>query len=250
MATVYELAREVRHRLVSKETGCLTVEFPDSSVSIQISEGTVAADRSVLLTCFARNPVDFQFSPLKNRKSGHYVPGASLLIEAMEAIDSDNLIRIWEPYADWRILFRLDETLHNTFVKQHLSKDAEVLRRLMRLAVSGTATLQRPTLLISEEMERIQEAFAAGNWHRVLGVGHKSEKSEIKQAYRKLARRFHPDRWVTSPDMRHRDRIEKTFQIVSHAYVALYRPRLARPQLLLGPTPKKSLWEKVSGFVR
>jgi len=250
MATVYELAREVRHRLVSKETGCLTVEFPDSSVSIQISDGTVAADRSVLLACFARNPVDFQFTPLKSRKSGQYVPGASLLIEAIEAIEQDNLIRIWEPYADWRILFRLDESLHNTFVKQHLSTDAEVLRRLMRLAVSGTATLQRPTLLISEEMQRIQEAYAAGNWHRVLGVGHKSEKSEIKQAYRKLARRFHPDRWVTSPDMRHRDRIEKTFQNVSHAYVALYRPRLARPQLLLGPKPKKSLWEKVSGLVR
>src|SRR5207344_1441825 len=99
-------------------------------------------------------------------------------------------------------------------------------------------------------MEQIEEAFSSGNWRRVLGVGQASEKSEIKQAYRKLARRFHPDRWVTSPDMRHRDRIERTFQRVSRAYIELYRPSHSRPQLLVGPKPKISIWEKVSGLGR
>jgi preprotein translocase subunit Sec63 len=121
---------------------------------------------------------------------------------------------------------------------------------MMRLAVTGSATLERPTILITEEMDRIEEAFMSGNWNKVLGVGHASEKFEIKQAYRKLARRFHPDRWVTSVNMRHRDRIERTFQHVSRAYIELYRPRQARPQLLIGPKPKKSIWERVSGLGR
>jgi hypothetical protein len=248
MATVLELAREVRHRLVSKDTGCLTVDYPDSKVSIPLSEGTIAAERAVILSCFSRNPVDFQFNAMERPDVGRYVPGASLLIEAIEAIDHQCLIRIWEPYAEWRIVFRLDEDLHNTFVKQHLASDSDLLRRLMRLAVAGSATLARPTILITEEMEQIEEAFVAGNWHKVLGVGHASEKFEVKRAYRKLARRFHPDRWVTSPDMRHRDRIERTFQRVSRAYAELYRPRQSRPQLLVGPKPKKSIWEKVSGL--
>jgi len=246
---VYELAREVRHRLVSKDAGCLTVGYPDSSVSIHLSDGALAVDRSVFLACFVRNPVDFQFMPSKSSAPGPYVPGASLLFEAIEAIDHQSLTRIWEPYAEWRIVFRLDEDLHNTFVKKHLTSNTDILRKLMRLAVSGSATLERPTLLIGEEMERIEEASAAGNWRRVLGVGHTSERSEVKQAYRKLARRFHPDRWVTSSDMRHRDRIERTFQHVSRAYIELHRPSLARPVLLVGPTPKRSIWEKLSGFV-
>jgi preprotein translocase subunit Sec63 len=120
----------------------------------------------------------------------------------------------------------------------------------MRLAVSGSAMLERPTILITEEMEQIEEASLSGNWHKVLGVGPASEKIEIRQAYRKLARRFHPDRWVTSPDMRHRDRIERTFQHVSRAYIELYRPRQFRPQLLVGPKPKTSIWERVSDFGR
>jgi len=250
MPTVLELAREVRHRLVSKDTGCLTVDYPDSKVSIPVSHGAIAADGAVLLSCFSRNPDDFQFRAMERPGGGRYVPGASLLIEAIEAADHQCLLRVWEPYAEWRIVFRLDEDLHNTFVKQHLASGSGLLRRLMRLAVSGSATLERPTVLIAEKMAQIEQAFVSGDWHKVLGVGHASEKFEIKRAYRKLARRFHPDRWVTSADMRHRDRIERTFQHVSRAYIELYRPSPSRPQLLVGPKPKKSLWEKMSGLGR
>jgi hypothetical protein len=246
MTTVLELAREVRHRLVSKETGCLTVDYPDSKVSILLCEGTIATERQVMLSCFSRNPVDYQFQAMERPNVGRYVPGASLLIEAIEAMDRQCLIHAWEPYAEWRIVFRPDEDLHNTFVKQHLASGSDLLQRLMRLAVAGSATLERPIILIHEEMEQIEEAFISGNWHKVLGVGHSSEKFEIKRAYRKLARRFHPDRWVTSSDMRHRDRIERTFQRVSRAYIELYRPHQPQPQLLVGPKPKTSIWGKVS----
>jgi len=250
MATVLELAREVRHRLVSKDTGCLTVDYPDNKVSIHLFEGTISTEPAVFLSCFARNPVDFKFTVAKSRHPGLYVPGASLLIETIEAIDHKFLIRVWEPYAEWRIVFRLDEELHNTFVKQHLASDTGLLRRLMRLAVSGSASIERPTILITEEMEQIEEAFTSGDWRKVLGVDHTSEHSEIKKAYRKLARRFHPDRWVTSGDMKHRDRIERTFQRVSRAYIELHRPSRSRPQFLIGPRTKQSFWKKVSALGR
>ena len=246
MATMIELAREIRHLLVSNETGCLTVEYPDKAVALHLAEGAIAAECAGLVSCLSRNPVDFQFKTMESPISERYVPGATLLLDAIEAIDQKVLVRLWEPYAEWRIVFRLDEEIHNTFVKQHLTSDSDILRRVLRLAVSGSATLERPTILLSEEMERIEEASISGNWHKVLGIGHSPERFEIKQAYRKLARRFHPDRWVTSVDMRHRDRIERTFQHVSRAYIELYRPRQARPQLLVGPKPKKSIWERVS----
>jgi hypothetical protein len=250
MPTVLELAREVRHRLVSRHTGCLTVDYPEKSVSIHFCDGTVAPEGAVFLSCFTRNPVDFQFRTLKDRNPGRYVPGSSLLIEAIEAIDQKFLIRIWEQYADCRIVFRLDEDLHNTFVKQHLSTDSGLLRRLMRLAVSGSATIEPPTILIADEMDQIEKAFTARRWRDVLGVTHTTDAAEIKQAYRKLARRFHPDRWVNSADMKHRDRIERTFQHVSRAYIELHRPTQSRPVLMVGPKPKKSFWEKMSSIVR
>jgi len=250
MATVLELAQEVRHRLVSKATGCLTVDYPDGKAPIYFHDGKVAADRALFMSCLARNPVDFQFESMKNRNPGQYVPGASLLIEAIEAIEPRFLVRVWEPYSEWRIVFRLDEDLHNTFVKQHLTSSTDVLHRLMRLAVSGSATLERPSLPIGDQMANIEEAFTSGDWRKVLGVGQGSETSEIKQAYRKLARRFHPDRWISSADMRQRDRIERTFQHISRAYIELHRPHLPRPQRLVGARPKKSLWEKVSDLVR
>ena len=250
MATVLELAREVRHRLVSKDTGCLTVDYPDIKVSIPLSDGAIAVEGAVILSCFSRNPADFRFKAMERPNAARYLPGASMLIEAIEAMDHPCLLRVWEPYADWRIVFRLDEDLHNTFVKQHLACDSGQLRRLMRLAVSGSATLERPTVSITEEMKHIEEAFVSAQWHKVLGVGHTSEKSEIKHAYRKLARRFHPDRWVTSADMKHRDRIERTFQHVSRAYSELCQPSRSGPLLLVGPKPKKSVWEKMFGLGR
>jgi hypothetical protein len=120
----------------------------------------------------------------------------------------------------------------------------------MRLTVSGSVTLEAPRISIADEMEQIEKAFVNGRWRDVLGVDHRSADSEVKKAYRKLARRFHPDRWVLSSDMKQRDRIERTFQRVSRAYMQLQSPQPITPQLCVGPKPTKSLWEKMSGFVR
>ena len=249
MATILELAREVRHRLVSKDTGCLTVDYPDAAVSINFRDGTVATERPVFMSCFARDPVDFEFKSMEVEDPGESGLGASLLIEAIEAIEPESLLRVWKPYADWKIGFRMDPDIHNTLVKQHLQTEVGRLRRLMRLAVSGSVTLEPPKVSITDEIEQIEKAFEAGNWRQVLGVDNTSVESEIKQAYRKLARRFHPDRWVTSPDMKLRDRIERTFQSVSRAYTELQHPRPITPRLLKKAKRKKAFWERMCGLV-
>jgi len=250
MATVLELAREVRLRLISRDTGCLNVEFPDQTVALYFWDGTVATEREIFLSCFARNPSDFQFKSMEIRDSKEARHGASLLIEAIEGIDPKFLVRVWEPYAEWRISFHADPEIHNTRVKDHLSNAVEHLRRLMRLTVSGSMILEPPKTSIIDEISQIDEAFESGRWHEVLGVNHTSSESDLKQAYRKLARRFHPDRWATCPDMQLRDKIERTFQSVSRAYSELQRPSTTAILYLEGPVARKAFWQRMFGFVR
>jgi hypothetical protein len=202
------------------------------------------------MSCFVRNPVDFHFKSSGIQNPAEPGFGASLLVEAIEAIDQSFLLRIWEPYADWRIRFRSDPEIHNSLVKEHLAADTARLRRLLRLAVSGSISLEPPTTLLTDEIDQIEKSFASGDWRQVLGVDYSTADSGIKQAYRKLARRFHPDRWITSADMKLRDRIERTFQKVSHAYSELQNPHPTTHRLIAGTKQKKSFWEKMSGFVR
>ena len=53
------------------------------------------------------------------------------------------------------------------------------------------------------------------NYHRILGVSEDAEPEEIKAAYRKLAKKYHPDSHPDDPD------IKKKFQEISEAYEAL-----------------------------
>ncbi|XP_038875420.1 chaperone protein DnaJ-like [Benincasa hispida] len=45
-----------------------------------------------------------------------------------------------------------------------------------------------------EEMER--PIFGSGSYYTILGVGSDSSPEEIRSAYRRLAMRWHPDRWA------------------------------------------------------
>ena len=53
------------------------------------------------------------------------------------------------------------------------------------------------------------------NYHRILGVSEDAEPEEIKAAYRKLAKKYHPDSHPDDPN------IKKKFQEISEAYEAL-----------------------------
>ena len=53
------------------------------------------------------------------------------------------------------------------------------------------------------------------NYHRILGVSEDAEPEEIKAAYRRLAKKYHPDANPDDPN------IKKKFQEISEAYEAL-----------------------------
>jgi hypothetical protein len=239
MATILELAREVRHHLVTKDTGCLKVDYDDHVVSIDFCDGSVATDRKTFLACFRQDPVDFQFTTTDVKRPEDGGAGVSLLIEAIEAIDEATLNGLWSRYSEWKIGLQFDPDLHNTLVKKHLNTHTERLRRLMRLAVSGSLTLEPPRTSIADDIKRVNEMGAVGDWHKVLGVGKGADEAEIKQAFRKLAARFHPDRWATTSDLELRKKAEEAFKHASHAYNELMKPQETTPDLPSKPMEKK-----------
>jgi len=248
MATVLELAREVRHRLNTKDSGSLYVEFAGDTSVIQMSDGFIRSGKAAFLACFKRNPIDFRFKSMTAPNStGTHEAGISLLNEAIEAIDDQLLTHAWESHQNWRVTYSRDSSIHNTFVRDHLGSSSSQLRRLTRLVVSGSATLEAPNTLISDEIRNIEMAFETQSWHEVLGLHESANASEIKKAYRKRARRFHPDRWVSSPDAKLRDRTEKTFKIIGRAYVELSQSRPVQPQRLIGPKPRLAFLRKLFG---
>ncbi len=58
--------------------------------------------------------------------------------------------------------------------------------------------------------------------YRVLGVSRNASMDEIKKAYRKLSRKYHPDANINNP---HKDQAEEKFKEVQQAYQAIVNER-------------------------
>src|ERR1700676_234122 len=67
------------------------------------------------------------------------------------------------------------------------------------------------------------------DYYKVLGVGRGATEAEIKTAYRKLARKYHPDVNPNNKDA------EKTFKDINEAYAALSDPEKRKTYDTLGP---------------
>ena len=61
------------------------------------------------------------------------------------------------------------------------------------------------------------------NYFRVMGIGPRCSPSEIKAAYRRLAKAHHPDNFATASDIERQEATER-FQDISEAYRVLSNP--------------------------
>ncbi|XP_058091771.1 uncharacterized protein LOC131237794 isoform X2 [Magnolia sinica] len=65
-----------------------------------------------------------------------------------------------------------------------------------------------------------------GSYYNVLSVDRNSSVSEIRSAYRKLAMKWHPDRWTTMPSFI--EEAKRRFQQIKEAYEVLSDERKRR----------------------
>ena len=76
--------------------------------------------------------------------------------------------------------------------------------------------------------------MADDDYYKVLGVSKNASESEIQKAYRKLARKYHPDLHADA-EQRERDRAKQQFQKVQQAYDVLSDPKKRGMYDQMGP---------------
>lgn len=66
--------------------------------------------------------------------------------------------------------------------------------------------------------------MAQTNYYDVLGVSKTASADEIKSAYRRLAKKYHPDVYATADEKTKKD-AETKFKEITHAYDVLSDPQ-------------------------
>ncbi|XP_021896268.1 uncharacterized protein LOC110813438 [Carica papaya] len=72
-------------------------------------------------------------------------------------------------------------------------------------------------------IEAESEGGSSPSYYSVLGVDVDSTVEEIRRAYRRLAMRWHPDRWTKTPSLL--GKAKRKFQQIQEAYSVLSDPR-------------------------
>jgi curved DNA-binding protein CbpA len=99
------------------------------------------------------------------------------------------------------------------------------------------------------KMMQIYETIFSKNYYEILGLPKSTEKKNLKRAYFKLAKRYHPDRYVGSDlsDMEKR-KVETIFAELTHAYdtLSVDASRKEYDKMLAVPAASKESLEESS----
>jgi curved DNA-binding protein CbpA len=99
------------------------------------------------------------------------------------------------------------------------------------------------------KMMAIYETIFSKNYYEILGLPKNTEKNSLRRAYFKLAKRYHPDRYVGGDlsDMEKR-KIETIFAELTHAYDTLSVDELRKKydKILAAPAVSKEILEERS----
>jgi curved DNA-binding protein CbpA len=101
-------------------------------------------------------------------------------------------------------------------------------------APSGDASLLDPSLDLPLESQRSLLEFERGldrPYHEILGVAPDAELRELRRAYFKLSKEFHPDRWFRKNLGPFTERVERVFRKIAEAFELLSDPS-ARQEML------------------
>ena len=248
MTTVLDLAREIRHHIISHSTGRLEIRYSQRLRSVDFSNGTIVSARDVVLPCFEEAPLTFSFRRMDIPPPNTLQSGAALLVEAMESMNDRTLQRVWEPYKNWTVLFPEDPEIHDTQVSTLLEKGGERSRSMLHLAVSGALTLGPPVAKsMDEEMKEIRTATARNDYWQVLNIARSASSEEVKKAFRKRVRQFHPDRWHSSHDRALEGRVEAAFRDVRYCYEQAIQAVGRRLSAVTTPPFRENIKPSVTG---
>jgi CheY-like chemotaxis protein len=114
----------------------------------------------------------------------------------------------------------------------------------MRPADSKGAPPPAEESALRAELAAMAERMRGADAFQVLGVERKAGEEEIRNAYANLAKRTHPDRFVSASAAAHR-MAEEVFGLVSAAYEAIGDPA-ARATYLRGEADRRKLAEEMA----
>lgn len=98
-----------------------------------------------------------------------------------------------------------------------------------------------PTEVDQASLGKFLEAARAENLHALLGVGLRESAGEVRKAYYRTVRRFHPDRFRQGPLAAYYKQVEEAFRLVHEALAVLTDPAAAarweKRRAPVGPAP-------------
>ncbi|GEM_PF-2302097 len=81
---------------------------------------------------------------------------------------------------------------------------------------------------VLRDIERMYQFVQTRNYYDILGLPRKASKEAIRQAYRSLSRKYHPDQYYQKVSPETRKKLDVIFATISEAYSTLSNPEMRR----------------------